>query len=301
MKKSIVVALLCVHMGGLCASIENPGEGEMKALVASNPQQGNENQLRFDGGRSDDKIWRKALRGYQQFKKRYPITSPLMQKLATTQNPQIMVVACSDSRVSPELVLGLEPGDLFMVRNVANIIPFNESGKAGYHGVSAALEYGINFLKVKHLIVWGHSSCGGVKGVLTGVPNNEFITPWIAQVKGADVVTNPNPTDQQVNDYAKIALNKSYENSMKFPWIKDKVDTGELVVHVWFFDIQQGKIFTRSQDGQTYEPLNEEELNKFLESKPRSISAQKQSKQPKVAQANKGKAKGRAKVAAPVA
>ncbi|MCX5924966.1 MAG: hypothetical protein NT124_01540 [Candidatus Dependentiae bacterium] len=282
MKKSIVMALLCVHMGGLYAASANLGEGEMKALGegemkalvqgAENQQQPSEKPLLFDGGGSDDKIWVKALQGYQRFKKRYPITSPLMKKLATTQKPQIMVVACSDSRVSPELVLGLEPGDLFMVRNVANIVPFNESGKAGYHGVSAALEYGINFLKVKHLIVLGHSSCGGIKGVLTGVPNNEFITPWISQVKGADVVTNPEPTDQQVNDYAKIALNKSYENSMKFPWIKDKVDKGELIVHVWFFDIQQGKIFTRSKDGQTYQPLNEEELNIFLTSKRRSIS-----------------------------
>src|SRR5579863_9197421 len=96
------------------------------------------------------------------------------------QKPEVMVVACCDSRVDPALILQCDPGDLFVVRNVANIIPPYENDEA-HHGTSAALEFGISVLHVKHLILLGHSQCGGIQALLktNGEPQNDFINNWV--------------------------------------------------------------------------------------------------------------------------
>ncbi len=107
------------------------------------------------------KSFTKMLRGYQLFRKKYALgDNSVMQYLSNYgQQPQIMVVSCCDSRVDPALILQCDPGDLFVVRNVANIIPPYEKDEA-HHGTSAALEFGVCLLKVKHLILLGHSQCG---------------------------------------------------------------------------------------------------------------------------------------------
>src|SRR5437660_12639651 len=120
----------------------------------------------------------KIKQGYQIFREKYAQgDSSVMQFLSHYgQQPQIMVVACCDSRVDPALILQCDPGDLFVVRNVANIIPPYEKDEA-HHGTSAALEFGICFLKVKHLILLGHSQCGGYQALLNSHENeNDFIT-----------------------------------------------------------------------------------------------------------------------------
>jgi carbonic anhydrase len=109
----------------------------------------------------------KLLGGYKAFQDKYAAgDNSLMTQLAREgQNPEVMVVACSDSRVDPALILQCNPGDLFTVRNVANIVlPFADDG--AHHGVSAALEFGLCYLKVKHLIILGHSQCGGINALL---------------------------------------------------------------------------------------------------------------------------------------
>src|SRR5438105_3891479 len=109
----------------------------------------------------------KILQGYQLFRKKYAVgDNSVMQYLSHYgQQPQVMVVACCDSRVDPAVIFQCDPGDLFVVRNVANIVPPYEKDKM-HHGTSAALEFGICFLKIKHLVLLGHSQCGGIQVLL---------------------------------------------------------------------------------------------------------------------------------------
>lgn len=193
------------------------------------------------------------LGGYQVFRDKYVHgDTSVMQYLSDNgQQPQIMVVACCDSRVDPGLILQCDPGDLFVVRNVANIVPPYEKDEA-HHGTSAALEFGIRFLKVEHLILLGHSQCGGIQALLTSDDSNQndFINTWVS-------IVEKNTFDlENVDECAKFALKQSYQNCLTFPWIREKLINKELVIHLWFFDIKTGQIFTYSEDEQKYLPLS---------------------------------------------
>ena len=197
----------------------------------------------------------KILQGYQTFRKKYALDDQsIMQSLSHYgQQPQIMVVACCDSRVDPALILQCDPGDLFVVRNVANIIPPYEKDEA-HHGTSAALEFGIRSLKIKHLILLGHSQCGGIQALLNNHSTqagttDDFITNWVSLIK-----TN-HFNLQNADDCAKLALNQSYQHCLTFPWINEKIIQQELIIHLWFFDIKTGQIFTYSDTQQKYQPL----------------------------------------------
>lgn len=195
----------------------------------------------------------KILKGYKAFRKKYALgdTSIMHYLSRHGQQPQIMFVACCDSRVDPALILQCNPGDLFVVRNVANIVPPYEKDEA-HHGTSAALEFGLCFLKVKHLILLGHSQCSGIQALLNTDDSNQndFITNWVSIVK-TDHSNSQNP-----DDYAKLALQKSHQNCMTFPWIREKIIKKELVIHLWFFDIKTGEISTYSDSEKTYKPLD---------------------------------------------
>lgn len=194
----------------------------------------------------------KMLQGYKIFREKYASgDNSVMHYLSNYgQQPQIMVVSCCDSRVDPALILQCDPGDLFVVRNVANIIPPYEKDEL-HHGTSAALEFGICFLKIKHLILLGHSQCGGIQILLdhTDTNHNDFITNWVSLIK------SNNPSLHDSDEYAKLALKQSHENCLTFPWIKEKVSQEELKIHLWFFDVKQGQIFTYSDQKHQYSPL----------------------------------------------
>jgi carbonic anhydrase len=195
----------------------------------------------------------RILKGYEDFRDKYAHgDKSVMHYLSNYgQQPQIMVVACCDSRVDPALILQCDPGDLFVVRNVANIVPPFEKDDA-HHGTSAALEFGVRFLEVEHLILLGHSQCGGIQSLLnnTDASQNDFITNWVS------LVETKNNHEHDTDDYAKLALNLSYQNSLTFPWIKQRVDEGKLIIHLWFFDINMGQIFTYNDSENKYKPLD---------------------------------------------
>lgn len=200
-----------------------------------------------------NKSFKKLLEGYHGFREKYAHgDKSVMQYLSYYgQQPKIMVVACCDSRVDPALILQCDPGDLFIVRNVANIVPPYEKDEA-HHGTSAALEFGVSFLNVEHLILLGHSQCGGIQALLdANDPNqNDFITNWVSLI-------NLNTSkDLNIDDSAKQALKHSHQNCLTFPWIKDKVVKNELEIHLWFFDIKAGEIFTYSDINDAYYPLD---------------------------------------------
>src|ERR1700722_138423 len=131
----------------------------------------------------------KILEGYQIFRKKYAEgDKSIMGYLSHYgQQPEVMMVACCDSRVDPALILQCDPGDLFVVRNVANIVPPYEKDEA-HHGTSAALEFGIDILQVKHLILLGHSQCGGIQALVNSseTPPNDFISNWVSLIKNPD-------------------------------------------------------------------------------------------------------------------
>ena len=165
------------------------------------------------------------------------------------QAPQVAVVACSDSRVDPAIMLNAHPGDIFVIRNVANLVPpQDETG--GYHGTSAALEYAVQHLKVKHIIVLGHAYCGGI-GSLFGprkkdVEGHFFIPPWMSIAEPAHrriTATMPDASQpEQARACEKGAVMVSLENLMTFSCIRRKVNQGDLRLHGWFVDIQEGSL-----------------------------------------------------------
>lgn len=194
----------------------------------------------------------KMIEGYFEFRKKYATgDQSIMRHLAHHgQNPSTMVVACCDSRVDPSLILQCDPGDLFIVRNVANIVPPYESDER-HHGTSAALEFGICYLHVENLIILGHSQCGGIQALLhqENLKQNDFITRWVSLI---DV---DSAKHEEINTVAKKALFSSFQNCLTFPWIKSRFEEKKLAIHLWFFDIKEGKIYAYSPESKQFEPL----------------------------------------------
>jgi carbonic anhydrase len=166
------------------------------------------------------------------------------------QTPKILVVACCDSRVDPALVLDCAPGDLFVIRNVANLVPPAESRDSGRHGTSAALEYGVRILGVEHIIVLGHAHCGGIRSLLNGGSRTEtnatYINSWMRLAEEAQdkVQTELPHISPEARERAceRQAILSSLENLMTFDWIREGVATGTLALHGWYFDIEHGQL-----------------------------------------------------------
>ncbi len=161
------------------------------------------------------------------------------------QSPKVALVACSDSRVDPALVLQADPGDLFVVRNVANLVPPHERD-GHYHGTSAALEYAVEHLEVGHLIVFGHAHCGGIRSMFAkpdeGSEGSQFVLPWMSLVRSAYLRvqgTMPNASeDEKARVCEQSAVLVSLENLMTFPSIRERVSDGRLHLHGWYLDIR---------------------------------------------------------------
>lgn len=193
----------------------------------------------------------KLKTGYRKFREQYTKGEySFMHALSKEgQCPKVMVVACSDSRVDPALILQCNPGDLFVIRNVANIIPPYENDNR-CHGTSAALEFGICHLEVTHLIIMGHSQCGGIQ-TLFGKDNinSDFIENWVESVSKAA------PKADSVDCCAQSALHESYQHALSFPWIKERADKGELQIHRWFFDIHCGELQAYDEKTGNFSPI----------------------------------------------
>jgi carbonic anhydrase len=121
-----------------------------------------------------------------------------------------------------------------------------------HHGTSAALEFGIQSLRVKHLIILGHSQCGGILAAMSDAPDkaDSFVNAWVSLIKMRYV------GNMSADEYAKFALLKSYQHCLTFPWIQEKVAQKELMIHLWFFDIKTGQIYSYSENEKMYKPLN---------------------------------------------
>ncbi len=208
------------------------------------------------------------IEGIRQFKARFYEQAPeLMRNLVQRgQAPTVMMIACSDSRVDPTLLSGARPGELFIVRNVANLVPPYAPG-GGPDGVGAALEYGVVHLEVEHIVVLGHAHCGGIKAMLDmaagGAPAGEFIGPWMrmaleaARHQVADETADGHYRAVPVERLKAVpflveraAIQRSLANLAAYPWVADRVAAGRLQLHGWWFDIESGDLWaTDDADG----------------------------------------------------
>ena len=166
------------------------------------------------------------------------------------QSPEIMVIGCCDSRVSPEVIFDAGPGELFVVRNIANIVPpFAPDAQA--HGVSAALEFGVMALQVKHIVVLGHAQCGGIKAFAEDaepLTPGDFIGNWMKLMAPAAEAVGPRgtlPAEEYLARLERANILNSLKNLMTFPRLAARVDGGKLSLHGAYFGVAGGKLFVR--------------------------------------------------------
>lgn len=191
----------------------------------------------------------RLLSGYQAFvTQRLPTEQSRYRELSQGgQSPEVMVIGCCDSRVSPEVIFDAGPGELFVARNVANLVPvYQPDGNA--HGVSAALEYAIEVLRVKHIVVLGHAQCGGIRAFVdksAPLSPGDFIGKWMSMFikPGEKVEQRDHETMQQfVTRIEKAAVLRSIENLMTFPFVKKRVEENELKLHGAYFGVAEGSL-----------------------------------------------------------
>jgi len=183
------------------------------------------------------------LAGFRRFQARFfGGDRELYEELRHGQRPHALVIACCDSRVDPAHLLDARPGDLFVVRNVANLVPPYESDGAT-HGVSAALEFAVRTLGVSHICVLGHGQCGGVRALIEGA-QGEFLPRWVAIAREArdEVLARlpGKPLDLQARACEQASLLLSLRNLLTFPWVAERVEAGTLALHGWYFDLERG-------------------------------------------------------------
>jgi carbonic anhydrase len=194
------------------------------------------------------------LDGYRAFtSQRLPTEQSRYRELAERgQSPEVMVIGCCDSRVSPEVIFDAGPGELFVVRNVANLVPVY-APDGGAHGVSAALEYAVNVLRIKHIVVLGHAQCGGIRAFIDNIEPlspGDFIGRWMQMfIKPGEVVEQR--ARESVQDFTirieKAAIHRSLENLMTFPFVRALVEKDALSLHGAYFGVAEGSLFVLDQ------------------------------------------------------
>jgi len=190
------------------------------------------------------------ISGYRDFRSQHlPGEQARYRELSEQgQHPEIMVIGCCDSRVAPESIFDAGPGELFVMRNVANLIPpYAPDGEA--HGSSAALEFAVQVLLVKHIVVMGHAQCGGVKALVDEdsqpLSAGDFIGRWMTLIEPEPERLKPrdNETRQMlIARIEKAVVRRSLQNLMTFPFVRERVERGELQLHGAYFGVATGAL-----------------------------------------------------------
>jgi carbonic anhydrase len=189
------------------------------------------------------------IEGYRRFRTEiWPAERARYEALARWgQSPETMILACSDSRADPQTIFRAVPGELFVLRNVAAIAPPYQPDTPGYHGASAALEFGVRVLKVSRLVVMGHAQCGGVRALVYGPPPQarDFVASWVEIGKPA----LPAEGEPNLGDVEAAVVRVSMKNLMTFPWIAEAVEAGRLSLLGFMFDIHNGVLSRVTPEG----------------------------------------------------
>jgi carbonic anhydrase len=206
------------------------------------------------------------LDGYRAFRtQRLPTEQSRYRELSERgQSPEVMVIGCCDSRVSPEVIFDAKPGELFVVRNIANLVPVY-APDGGAHGVSAALEFAVQVLGVKHIVVLGHAQCGGIRAFIDKIAPlspGDFIGRWMSMfIKPGEIVEQREHETMQ--DFAtrieKAAVLRSLENLMTFPYVQILVECGKLKLHGAYFGVAEGSLFVLDKTTKEFRSVKENE------------------------------------------
>ena len=191
----------------------------------------------------------KLIAGYQRFRSEYFYRQQdVFKKLAAGQAPYAAMISCCDSRVDPTIIFDASPGEIFVIRNVANLVPPCEKDSA-FHGTSAALEFAVTYLHVQHVVVLGHAGCGGIRALVEPTirnSDNSFIGRWmsIADKARQAVLARHDLSDNDARAAAceKLSIQVSLANLLTYPWIRNSVERGALRLHGWFFDLSSADL-----------------------------------------------------------
>ncbi len=186
--------------------------------------------------------------GYRQFYEKYFIKEGALYKrlYEEGQSPKTLIIACSDSRVAPEVIFSSAPGELFVVRNIANIVP--PLASAGLNtGTAAAIEYAVEHLHVRNIVVMGHEACGGINALMASAEDSHggAIADWIhiaAPAKDRTLKLKAATPQLAQTLCEKESVKNSVENLMTFPFVSEKVERGELRLYGWHFSIEKGTV-----------------------------------------------------------
>ena len=204
------------------------------------------------------------IHGYRRFRSdRWRQERERWSELAEGQSPKVMVIACSDSRVDPAEIFDTRPGEIFVVRNVANLAPPYET-TGGLHGVSAALEFAVTQLEVEEVVVLGHGSCGGCAAALTGQFDGaepgagQFIADWVGQLRGAREKVRARHDEVNADAILEMeweAVKLSLANLRTFPWIAERERSGRLQLHGAHFSIAEGRLYVLDEAEEAFRPV----------------------------------------------
>jgi carbonic anhydrase len=203
---------------------------------------------------------KRLVDGYRAFLgERFPRERSRFAALAEAgQRPEVMVIGCCDSRVSPEVIFDASPGELFVVRNVANLVP-PYAPDGDYHGTSAALEFAVQALKVKHIVVLGHAHCGGIRAFADDaapLSKGDFIGKWMTMIAPAAERLGPpgGDTAEYLGRLERAAIAQSLTNLMTFPYVAGRVRHGHLALHGAYFGVASGVLLVRDPETGVFAP-----------------------------------------------
>ncbi len=205
--------------------------------------------------------YKNLVQGYKEFRKSYLSSDneAYREKASQTQEPQAMVIACADSRVKPAILTNAKLGQFFSVNNVANIVPPYEATDKSHHAVGSAIQFAVTVLNVSHIVVMGHSGCGGIRALMeqpedrdTETTPDDYITDWVSLVKGAKKKVLENHPDEEF-DHQCTACEKqgalqSIEHLKTYPWVQKAIKENNLQLHAWWFDIESGGLYEHMGD-----------------------------------------------------
>ncbi len=209
----------------------------------------------------------RLIDGYRAFAtERLPTEQSRFRVLSERgQSPETMVIGCCDSRVSPESIFDAGLGELFVVRDIASLVPVYQTD-TNTHGVSAALEFGVQVLKVKHIVILGHALCGGIGAVINKtapLSPGDFIGRWMSMfIKPGEVVEQGEHETKKefVTRMEKAGILRSIENLMTFPFVREAVERGHLQLHGAYFDVREGTLYALDRETNEFRSIMDNTL-----------------------------------------
>jgi len=207
----------------------------------------------------------KLIKGHVEFRDGfYHENQAYLQELGSKgQSPKVAMITCCDSRVDPTIITSSKPGDLFVIRNVANLVPPYVEKTNSWHGTSAALQFAVCNLEVEHIIVLGHANCGGIRSLFdpNGGTSEEsgFIGSWmrVADRAREQVLADPSleTQEEKISACEQRSIQVSLENLRTFPWIQDRISNGQLELHGWFYNLVSGKLLKLNETESVFQEV----------------------------------------------